>query len=290
VALSMTGFGAAEGDVVGRRVRVEIRTVNHRWFNLATRLPGEFAALETPLRDRLRRDFARGHVTVVVRWIGEAPVEISLDLTRAEAVIDALRELKRRFDLAGDVTVELVARQGDLVGPARRDTDAVATWSMLEPIVGEAAAACRRERAREGTELVTELGERLALIEAAAERVAARAPERLQREHQRLQANVAQLLNGRTVDPGRIAQELALSADRLDITEELVRLGAHLRAAREMLAGDGPVGKQLGFLAQEMGRETNTIGAKANDAAIAQEVVAMKGELERFREQLENLE
>jgi uncharacterized protein (TIGR00255 family) len=164
------------------------------------------------------------------------------------------------------------------------------TWSEVEPVVAQAGAECRAMRAREGEALTAELRHRLELLERVAGSIAERAPERLTRERNRLKAAVAELLDGRTVDEDRLAQELAFLADKLDITEELVRFQAHVTAAREALATDKPVGKQLGFLAQELGREVNTMGAKAADAEIAQLVIAMKGELEKFREQLENLE
>jgi uncharacterized protein (TIGR00255 family) len=145
-------------------------------------------------------------------------------------------------------------------------------------------------RAREGEALSRELRHRLDLLERSVEQIGSRAPERLVRERDRLRTAVAQLLDGRAVDEERLAQELAFLADKLDITEELVRFRAHVAAAREAMLDDQPVGKRLGFLAQELGREVNTIGSKAGDAEIAQLVVAMKGELEKFREQLENLE
>jgi uncharacterized protein (TIGR00255 family) len=145
-------------------------------------------------------------------------------------------------------------------------------------------------RAREGEALAAELRRRLDLLERAAGEIDTRAPERLTRERTRLRAAVAELLDGRAVDEDRLAQELAFLADKLDITEELVRFRAHVAAAREALTSDKPVGKQLGFLAQELGREVNTMGSKAGDAEIAQLVIAMKGDLEKFREQLENLE
>jgi uncharacterized protein (TIGR00255 family) len=163
-------------------------------------------------------------------------------------------------------------------------------WGEVEPIVAKAAAECRAMRAREGDVLVGELRHRLDLLAASGDRVAARAPERLVRERDRLRGAVAELLDGRPVDEARLAQEIAFQADRLDITEELVRFRAHIAAARDVLAGSKPAGKPVGFLAQELGREVNTMGAKANDAEIAHEVVAMKGELEKLREQLENLE
>jgi uncharacterized protein (TIGR00255 family) len=287
----MTGFGAAEGAVGGGWMRLEIRTVNHRHFNLATKLPAELAVLEGELRERLRREFDRGHVAVQARWT-EYPAMaggFSVDLDRARLVTERLRELRSALGLAGEVTLDLVARQSDVISSAGGETAEI-PWAQVEPIVAKAAAECRTMRAREGEALVADLHHRLDLLEASAERVASRAPERLVRERDRLRSAVAELIEGTSVDEARLAQEIAFQADRLDITEELVRFRAHLEAARQTLDGGKPAGKQLGFLAQELGREVNTMGAKANDAEIAHEVVAMKGELEKFREQLENLE
>lgn len=287
----MTGFGAAEGPAGSGRLRVELRTVNHRFFNFAPKLPGDLASLEQELRERLRREFDRGHVTAQVRWV-EAPeraLALTVDTERARAIAVRLRELRAAAGLDGSIDVDLVARQPDVLRWEGGDAPEVA-WADLEPIVAAAAAECRAMREREGAVLAQELRRRLDLMEDAAEAIAARAPERLVRERDRLRAAVAELLDGRTADEQRIAQEVALTADRLDITEELVRFAAHVAAAREALAADRPMGKQLGFLAQELGREVNTMGAKANDAVITQRVIAMKGELEKFREQLENLE
>jgi uncharacterized protein (TIGR00255 family) len=287
----MTGFGAAEGPAAGGRLRIEIRTVNHRYFNLSAKLPGELASLEGELRERLRRDFDRGHLSVQARWT-EAPARtsgLSVDLDRARLVADRLRSLQAALGLGGDITVELVARQPEVLTTGG-DGAAEVAWSEIEPIVARAGAECRAMRQREGEALAAELRHRLALLEQSGERIAAQAPERLVRERDRLRSAVAELLDGRAVDEARLAQEIAFQADRLDLTEELVRFRAHLGAVREALAAERPVGKQLGFLAQELGREVNTMGSKANDATIAHEVIAMKGELEKFREQLENLE
>src|SRR5688500_18781057 len=287
----MTGFGAAEGPAGGGRLRIELRTVNHRFFNFAPKLPGDLAALEGELRERLRREFDRGHVTAQVRWV-EAPeraLALIVDTERARAIAVRLRELRAAAGLDGSIDVDLVARQPDVLRWEGGDAPEVA-WADLEPIVAAAAAECRAMREREGAVLARELRRRLDLMEAAAEAIAARAPERLVRERDRLRAAVAELLDGRAADAQPVAQEVARTADRLDITEELVRFAAHVAAARAALAADRPMGKQLGFLAQELGREVNTMGAKANDAVITQRVIAMKGELEKFREQLENLE
>jgi len=289
--LSMTGFGAGEGPVAGGRLRIEIRTVNHRYFNLAARLPSELSSLEGDLRERLRRDFDRGHLAIQGRWITQpARAEpIGLDLERAKAIVARLRELQSALALSGDVSLELVARQPDVFG-ANDGQPVELAWAEVEPIVAAAAAECRAMRRREGEVLAAELCQRLDLLDQGAQIITARAPERLIRERDRLRAGVRELLEGRSVDEQRLAQELAFMADKLDITEELVRFGAHVKAAREALASDRPVGKQLGFLAQELGREINTIGAKANDAEIAHRVIGMKGELEKLREQIENLE
>lgn len=288
----MTGFGSADGPVAGGVLQVEIRAVNHRYFNLSTKLPGDLAPLEGELRDRLRQEFDRGHLTVTARWLQRTAPEggrLQLDVDRAREAMARLRELQTAVGLSGEITLDLVARQPDVFMPA---TEAASTviWEELAPVVVAAAGQARAMRHREGEALGAELRHRLELIERHAAAVRARAPHRLVAERNRLRAAVQELLNGRPLDEGRLVQELAFLADRLDITEELVRLASHLEAARTALGGLGAVGKQLGFLAQEIGREINTIGSKANDAEIQHAVVAMKGELERFREQLENLE
>ena len=277
--------------MAGRRLRVEIRTVNHRYFNLSAKLPSDLTALEGELRERLRRDFDRGHLSVQARWSESADGDtgFAVDLDRARLVAARLREMQSALGLGGEVTIDLVARQPDVLSSAANGTGEV-PWSEVEPVVAKAGAECRAMRAREGEALTKELAHRVDLLERSAETIAGRAPERLVRERDRLRAAVAELLDGRAVNEERLAQELAFLADKLDVTEELVRFQAHVAAVRDALRSDKPVGKQLGFLAQELGREVNTIGSKAGDAGIAQLVIGMKGELEKFREQLENLE
>ena len=286
----MTGFGAAEGPAAAGRLRIEIRTVNHRFFNFAPRLPADLAPLESQLRERLRQAFERGHVSVQVRWLESADRELALsvDVDRARAIATRLRELRSAAGLDGTIDVDLIARQPDVL--RWQGSSADVSWDEVEPIVAQAATECLASREREGNALVAELGRLLEAMEGESQAIAARAPARLIRERDRLRAAVAELLDGRGPDEQRIAQEVAFIADRLDITEELVRFAAHLAGCRDALAAGRPAGKQLGFLAQELGREINTMGAKANDAEISQRVIAMKGELEKFREQLENLE
>ena len=194
------------------------------------------------------------------------------------------------------MTFLTLAGKCDCVGASATTARSVAQASAMpaavpaSAIVALSVRSCRAMRAREGAALAAELERLLSAMEGHVKVIDARAPERLVRERDRLRASVAELLDGRTVDEQRVAQEIAFLADRLDITEELVRFSAHVAACREALRGTQAVGKQLGFLAQELGREVNTMGSKANDATIQQHVIAMKGELEKFREQLENLE
>lgn len=289
----MTGFGAAEGRLPGGPVRVEIRSVNHRYLSVSLKVPAELAGFEGEIRDRLRRDFERGHLTVGIRWldpaVGRSAPLVRLDVERAREAMARLRELKTAVGLNGDITLELVARQPDVFTTVEPEPPSV-EWAPLDAVIGRAAAECCAMREREGEVLAAELMTRLNRIRAGRALVAARAPERLLRERDRLRARVAELLDGQPADEQRLAQEVAFLAERLDVTEELVRLEAHLDACAAALGAGRAVGKQLGFLAQEIGREINTIGAKANDATMQHAVVDMKGELERFREQLENLE
>jgi uncharacterized protein (TIGR00255 family) len=291
----MTGFGSAEAGVLGGRLRVDIRTVNHRYFNPQLKLPAELSGIEGELRERLRQLLERGHVAVTARWIdppardGGGPV---VDLARARQVVAAAKELKKKLKLKGEVDLAFVARQPDVLAAATNGAAAetAVTWADVKPIVEQAARDVLVMREREGGALATELAGRLHALERGAETIAQRAPERLTAEHRRLKQAVADLAGGVQVDEQRLALEVALLADKVDITEELVRFGTHLGACRRALASGEAVGKQLGFLAQELLREVNTMGSKANDAAITQAVIAMKGELEKFREQLENLE
>jgi len=287
---SMTGFGAAEGAVSGGRLRLEVRTVNHRHLNVQLRVPSELADLEAEMRERLRAHVVRGHVSVSGRWLEEPPqaAGVVVDKARAAAVVAALRDAARELGLSGDVDIALLARIPDVLRVTRAETtpDRDAVLDVLDG----AAAACAAAREREGAALVAELRARADALDVLRMRVAERAPERVVAERARLQAAVQELAGGVAVDPGRLAQEIAFLADRLDVTEELVRFGTHLDGLRAALDGGGSVGRELGFVLQELLREANTMGSKANDAGMTQAVIAMKSELDKLREQVENLE
>lgn len=288
---SMTGFGTAEGPFAGGRVMMELRTVNHRHFSAQFRLPSELLRLEADLRERLRRFMERGHATLTVRWTASpvSPVSVQLDLDRARSVLAALEELKRVLGLEGSIDLGFIARQPEVLTFAEAEvaeTDAAPLLALLDA----AASQVVESREREGSELAADLDRRLSTIDACLRDIELRAPERLVAERDRLRAAVAELLEGRPADENRLAQELAFLADKMDITEEIVRLRTHIGAFRDALATPNAIGRRLAFLGQEMLREVNTIGSKANDADITASAIDLKAELEKVREQVENLE
>jgi len=291
----MTGFGEAERETAGGLLRVEIRTVNHRYFNPAIRLPGAAQRWEGELREWLRARFSRGNVSCSVRLAphdGGEGAGIRLDEERVRAYLAALGELSSRFEVQGEPDVALLARYGDIfVRPGEEEAPEL-DGEALRACVEEAAEAVEEMREAEGERLAADMRGRITAIAEALQGVEGAAPGRLERERQRLRAAVRELAAGEVrLDEGRLEQEIVLIAERWDVNEELVRFRAHLEALEAFLEGGGEaVGKRLSFLVQEMHREANTIGSKANDAAISHRVVAIKDELERLREQAENVE
>lgn len=295
---SMTGFGAAEGRVGDQRVSVELRAVNHRFFTPTLKLPGSLGRWEAEVREALRARVARGHVTLVARAERDAEVgagSLTIDRVRLDAYIDAYTELHRRKAperLALDFA-SLLRLPGVLVEDAEAPAvEGNGSGPELVALVDEAAGALTAMRDAEGRRLAELLRDRLALAEGAYARIAARAPARLVEQRDRLRAAVRELADGVGMDEARLAQEVAVLADRLDVSEEIDRFGAHVAAFRAALDDGGaePVGKRLGFLLQEMLREANTTGSKANDARMLADVMLVKEELERMREQVENVE
>jgi uncharacterized protein (TIGR00255 family) len=291
---SMTGFGAADGEVGGGHVSVEVRSVNHRFFNPSIKLPGVLSRWEGEVREALRRGVSRGHVTLMARF---EPLETTADTTPIDeaafgAYVRQLRDLQTRFGLSESLDVGTVLRMPEVfAGKAREELPAEA-GAQLVAIVERAVASLLEMRGVEGGRMAEYLEARLSIIEDSLDRIAQRAPERVVEQRERLRNAVRELTDGVSPDETRLAQEIALLADRLDVAEELSRFRAHITAFRTALAAPQPdgVGKRLGFLLQEMLREANTTGSKGNDAAIVSDVLLVKEELERMREQVENLE
>lgn len=288
----MTGFGTADGVVGSARISVELRTVNHRFFNPSLKLPSALSRWESEVREALRQRIARGHVTVSARVERATAAGSAIDEARFADYAAQLKTLREMHALGGDVDVATVLRLPEVVRAGIEDEVPDDGAAALVAIVNEAATALTAMREREGVRLATVIRERLALVSVAVERISARAPQRIVAQRDRLLENVAKLANGVALDEQRMAQEVAILADRLDVGEEIDRFRTHIAAFEETLrdgAGEA-VGKRLGFLLQEMLREANTAGSKANDAEIQRDVIAIKEELERIREQVENIE
>jgi uncharacterized protein (TIGR00255 family) len=287
----MTGFGAAEGQVGNARVAIEVRSVNHRFFSASLKLPPSLSRWEAEVREALRRGVTRGHVTLTARADRLDSVSgATIDEARLAGYVARLRELQQRYGLGGEVDLATVLRLPDVLTTGSEDEEGSA--DELVAIVERAVATLAAMREEEGRRLSGFLEERLRVIEEAVDRLAARAPARVIEQRDRMREAVRELAGGIAVDEGRLAQEVAILADRLDVQEELARFRSHLASFRETLRAGGPdgVGKRLGFVLQEMLREANTAGSKANDAELTRDVLIIKEELERAREQVENLE
>ena len=288
---SMTGFGMAEGVVGETRVTVEVRTVNHRFFNPSIKLPGAFSQWEGDIREVLRKRIARGHVSLTVRRDNATHDGAVIDEARFASYVRQLKGLWARHDLGGELSLDTVLRMPGLFAPAEEVPSDSGSGELLA-IVEEAVSALSAMREQEGARLTEVLEQRVDVLEGALKRIASRAPARMLEQRDRLRVAVKELLDGAEPDDQRLAQEIAVLASRLDVSEEIDRFRSHLAAFRAAVRDQGgeAVGKRLGFLLQELLRETNTTGSKANDAAMLGEVVTIKEELERVREQVENLE
>jgi uncharacterized protein (TIGR00255 family) len=289
----MTGFGRADAQLAAGALRAEVRSVNSRHLEVRVRLPRDFGALETRLRECAARFFRRGQIDLVLRLPHalESAAEVEIDAAVAARYKIAADELARHLGLEGGLP--LVALLG-LPGVARlreRELDPEAFASGILAVVESACAQTVEMREREGAALERELRARIASLLARLREIEARSGEVVRAQRERLAKRLAALAPELALDERRLEQEAVLYADRMDVTEEVVRLRSHCGQFEEMLAGDdGGVGRKLEFLLQEMLREANTIGSKASDAPIAREVIELKAELEKLREQVQNVE
>ncbi|MSR23040.1 MAG: YicC family protein [Gemmatimonadetes bacterium] len=294
---SMTGFGESEVALPSARLRVEVRTVNHRFLNLQLRVPPGFERHEVALERKVREFFTRGHVKVSVAWelgsTGEGSELLAVNLVKARGYVEALKAIQVELGIGGSIDIGTLARFRDLFLSPERDALPEVPEEVLLGVTGEAAAAALRMREEEGFRMAADLVGRIQAMEREVGAIERRAPDRLIAERDRLREALRELLDGAiSVDEERLAREIAHLAERWDIHEEVVRFRSHLAMFHDTLAsGDAAgVGKRLGFIAQELLREANTMGSKANDAEIAARVITLKEEIERLREQLENIE
>lgn len=289
---SMTGFGRQQAAWSDGTVTIEVRSVNHRFLETSIRLPKTMTSLEEGFKKTIQQHCARGRVdlTVILQGSRGNVRSLQVDVGLAKQYHEALRTLQRTLKLKGVIDIGLMAGLRDLLVVSEQPTDDRKLTRLVEKLGRQAVLEMANMRKREGALLAEDIGDRLKRLREATTTVSARAPLVAQEAFERMKVRVEKLLGDSIPDVPRLNQELALYADRCDIMEELVRLNAHMIQFDDTIQRAEPVGKTLDFLLQEMSREVNTIGSKANDVTITAEVVIMKTELERLREQMQNVE
>ena len=294
---SMTAYGRAvrDGTPDGRNISVELKSVNNRYFDCGVKIPRVYAFLEDRVRQYIQsRGISRGKVDVFISVdiTENVGTVIDVDMTLAKSYIEALRKLRDEFGLPDDITVSMVARNQDIFIVRKPEEDAERDWRLIQPVLDEAVSAFLKVRETEGERLKTDILTKLSKIEELTGQIKSRSEEDISSYRQKFEARLTQLLSDNSVElnPQMVLTECAIYADRVAIDEELVRLGCHFKAFRSIFDSDEPVGRKTDFLLQEINRETNTIGSKVSDAQIASIVVEVKSELEKIREQVQNIE
>lgn len=289
---SMTGYGRAVQSLHGREFSVELRSVNNRYLDCTVKLPRALAFAEEEVKKRVKQAVSRGKVDVFISMntTAQSDVEVSLNRPVLESYLRALREMARDYPVRDDVSVMSLARLPDVFTLEKAKVDEQQLLEDLLTVVEQALAAYNQMRAVEGEALARDLRSRSQTILALVERVEERSPVTLAEYRARLTAKMQEVLSATTIDEARILTEAAIYADKIAVDEETVRLRSHLSQMEAMLDGGGAIGRKLDFLMQEMNREANTIGSKGNDLQQARTVVEIKAELEKIREQMQNLE
>jgi uncharacterized protein (TIGR00255 family) len=289
---SMTGFGRGEGETTLGMVFVETRSVNHRYCDINIKLPKRLAVFENRIKELIRSGVSRGRIDISVKLdsAGEGKLQLNVDFHLAEQYYRALESLKEKLQLKDKITLELLAGAKDLITAKEETADLEPYWQEVAPILRRSFQDMDDMKRSEGDVLAKDLQQRLQRIAQLLEGIKEQYPSRLEAYRNRLSERLRSLLGGMEVDPYRFQQEIALLAERTDITEETVRAESHLTQFVALLEMNEPVGRKMDFLLQEINREVNTVSAKANEAEISQRVVEIKGELEKIREQVQNIE
>lgn len=290
--LSMTGYGRARQVLNGREITVELRGVNARFLEYSSRLPRAFAFLEDPLKKLVAARVSRGKVelSLTVQNTTAADTVVTVNWPLAKGYRDAMTALSEQLELKNDMSVSLIARMPDVLAQTAAPLDEEALWADVQAVAGQAVDAFLTMRAAEGEKLKADLLSHLDVVEQLVGGIEANTAGRVKAYSDKLYARLQELLADRSIDESRLVTEAAIFADKTAIDEETVRLHSHIAQYREILSGDGPVGRKLDFLTQELNREANTIGSKCQDVDITRLVVELKSEIEKLREQLQNLE
>ncbi len=289
----MTAFGRAEKTVEGRTFIVEIRSLNSRYGEVIVRMPPQFLPLEGQIKKLVMTGISRGRAEVMIRVKNgsQAVSDIRVNLPVAKAYYRALCELNETLQIEEKVGLQTLMGMQGIIMVTELEEDLEETWSLLSSCILEALESMEAMRISEGMAIYQDLRKRLQSVEEDLSRIKGFATSILSQYHSRLKERIATLTQGTVeVDPNRLAQEAAFLADKSDITEEIVRAESHLKQFRSMIESEGPTGRALDFLLQELNREVNTIGSKGGDAQLSQIVVGLRSELEKLREQVQNIE
>ncbi len=289
---SMTGFGRGEFQDEGKLILAEIKTVNHRYSDIFVKMPRQIACLEDKVRSEISKVISRGKIDVFISLEDHSDDSktVVIDEPLAKAYLDAVVLLKDKYELNDDISASLIAKFPDVLKIEKVEQDSEAIWNILKVSLNNALNELVKMRQIEGESLKNDLLEKLIFIENVLNDIKLRAPEITKEYKQKLESRIKELTEQQTIDENRIATEVAIFADRCSIDEEVQRLASHIKQMRETLDLSVPVGRKLDFLVQEMNREINTIGSKANDLAITKNVIDLKSELEKIREQIQNIE
>ena len=289
---SMTGFGRAVAETDGYVITVEIKSVNHRYFEFSSRIPRQYGFLDDKLKSYINSRVSRGKVEcyVSVDALNTEAAQVVVNNTLASAYVSALKELSKNYDLKEDFGASTVARFQDVLVVKKADEDEEKIWSYVKSVTDTALDKFIAMRTVEGEKMKNDISSRADYILSCVEYIEKRSPETVKEYNDKLVERVHDLIGDVSLDEGRVIQEVAIYADKVAVAEETVRLRSHLDQLKAFINADEPVGRKMDFLVQEINRETNTIGSKANDVDIARKVVDIKAEVEKIREQIQNIE
>ena len=289
---SMTGYGRARQTLHGRDITVEVRSVNNRYLDCTVKVPRTYIFAEDSVKSRVQKAVSRGKVDVFITIDATAADEtvVAVNEPLARGYYEALTKIRDMFSLEGELTDAVLAKFPDMLTVTKAEEDLESVAGDICAVLDEALEAYNAMRAVEGVKLCEDIAGRVTTIETVVGKVEERSPQTVAAYREKLTARMQEVLHSTTIDESRILTEAAIFADKIAVDEETVRLRSHIAQLRAMLKSDQPVGRKLDFLIQEVNRECNTIGSKCNDLTIAQDVVNMKAEVEKIREQVQNIE
>ena len=289
---SMTGYGSAKGSVEGLNITVELKSVNNRYLDASVRLPRSFLFAEEPLKSAVQKHISRGKVDVFVSVDSSDAGEMTVKVNEAivKGYLDALKHISDEYKLPFDVTAYNISRFSDVLSVEKKELDAEAISQGIVEIADKALADFDSMRIREGEKLREDVLNRLSMIDALVARVEEESPKTVAEYRARLESKMSEVLGSAGIDENRILAEAAIFADHIAVDEETVRLRSHMSQLRTMVNGVSPIGRKMDFLIQEFNREANTIGSKCQNSDIAHIVVDIKSEIEKIREQIQNIE